>query len=254
MGIMQDIRTLYHIALAPNGGGTHAERLERFYSSQADAYDGFRERLLQGRREMIESLPVKPGGVWVDMGGGTGHNVETLGERRLGELAKVYIVDLCPSLLGVARDRIRKHGWSNVEAVEGDATSFVPADGRADLVTFSYSLTMMPDWFRAVDHSVRLLRGGGHVGVVDFYVSRKHPAPGLTRHPWAARVFWQQWFAADNVFLNPDHLPYLESRFERLTLGEHRAKLPYMPLVRAPYYIFTGSLPPDGEQPPSPTR
>ena len=54
-----------------------------------------------------------------------------------------------------------------------------------DVVTFSYSLTMIPDWFLAVDHAWRLLRPGGTIGVVDFYVSRKHPDPGWRRHPWS---------------------------------------------------------------------
>jgi hypothetical protein len=34
--------------------------------------------------------------------------------------------------------------------------------------------------------------------------------------------------------------PYLARRFETVSLSEHRARLPYMPLVRAPYYRFVG--------------
>ena len=59
-------------------------RLESFYSGQAEAYDDFRRRLLQGREAMYQSIPVPEGGVWVDLGGGTGANLEPIG----GELHK----------------------------------------------------------------------------------------------------------------------------------------------------------------------
>ncbi len=93
---------------------------------------------------------------------------------------------------------------------------------------------------RAIDHAFALVRRGGVIGVVDFYVARKHPEPGRRRHGWASRSLWPLWFAADNVFLSGDHLPYLQSRFETLTLVEARGAVPYLPLVRAPYYQFIG--------------
>jgi len=79
-----------------------------------------------------------------------------------------------------------------------------------------------------------------HLGIVDFFVARKWPADELTKHRWFTRTFWPTWFANDNVFLNGDHIPYLQSRFETLSLQQHRGKVPYLPLVRAPYYQFVG--------------
>ena len=38
----------------------------------------------------------------------------------------------------------------------------------------------------------------------------------------------------------PDHLPFLQSHLQTLHLDEERAKIPYLPLVRAPYYVFIG--------------
>jgi S-adenosylmethionine-diacylgycerolhomoserine-N-methlytransferase len=74
----------------------------------------------------------------------------------------------------VARERIAANGWKNVEAVEADATTWRPREERVDFVTFSYSLTMIPDWFLAMDHAHKLLGTGGLIGIVDFYVSRKY--------------------------------------------------------------------------------
>lgn len=238
-GFFSDLRILWHMTVTGGRGRTHEERLENFYSGQAQGYDAFRKRLLHGREELFASLPSVPGGVWVDLGAGTGENAENWGPR-LAEFSKVYLVDLSSSLLKIADERIRVRGWNNVTTVHHDATRFVPSEGTADVVTCSYSLTMIPDWFAAIDQAHRILKPGGTLGVVDFFVARKWPAEGLANHGWSTRTLWQAWFANDNVFLSPDHIPYLQNRFETVSLHQHRGKVPYLPFVRAPYYRFVG--------------
>lgn len=239
MGLLADLKVLYHLTMKPVRGGTHAARMESFYSGQAAAYDDFRRRLLQGREELWNLLPRPAGGVWVDLGAGTGGNLEYFGAT-IGELQKIYAVDLSPSLLAIARERSESRGWTNVEVIEADATTFQPPIGLADVVTFSYSLTMIPDWFAAMENARAMLRPGGVIGVVDFYVSRKYPSDGLRKHSWFTRHFWPVWFATDNVFPSRDHVPYLHRRFAPLTFEERKAKVPYLPLIRTPYYIFVG--------------
>jgi len=246
MSLISDLRVLYHLTLTPIRGKSHSERLESFYSRQAHDYDSFRQRLLQGRQQMWDLLPAPAGGVCVDLGGGTGANLEYLGER-LANFSKVYLVDLSPSLLKVADERIAARGWSNVTTVEADATTFTPAE-QADLVTFSYSLTMIPDWFAAIDQALRILKPGGTIGVVDFYVSRKYPESGRQRHSWLTQSFWPVWFGFDNVFPSRDHVPYLCRRFEQQSLVEARARVPFLPGSRVPYYIFVGTKPGSAEQ------
>ena len=149
--------------------------MESFYRGQATGYDDFRARLLPGRKQLYEALKVPEGGRWIDMGGGTGSNLEFLADR-LPKLSELFLVDLSPSLLNVARQRVAERGWSNVRICQADATSFRPPCELVDVVTFSYSLTMIPDWFAALEHAWRLLKPGGRIGVVDFYVSRKYAA------------------------------------------------------------------------------
>jgi S-adenosylmethionine-diacylgycerolhomoserine-N-methlytransferase len=244
MALLADLRVLYHLLLKPVRGNTHADRMESFYGGQAAAYDDFRRRLLQGRQALCERLPVREGGVWVDMGGGTGSNLEYLGDR-IRRLSKVYVVDLSESLLAVARRRAAAHDWPHVEAVAADATVFRPPGGEADLVTFSYSLTMIPDWFIALENAARMLSDKGALGVVDFYVSRKYPAPARRRHGWLTRSLWPLWFQNDNVFPSADHVHYLHWKFAPLHFSEHLAPVPYLPLVRVPYYCFVGELRPE---------
>jgi S-adenosylmethionine-diacylgycerolhomoserine-N-methlytransferase len=176
------------------------------------------------------------------MGGGTGANIENLAND-IDSLKKVYVVDLSESLLNVATDRFAARGWDNAEAIAADATKFRPPEGEADVVTFSYSLTMIPDWFSAIENALAMLKPGGYLGVVDFYVGRKYPPAGLEKHRWLARSLWQPWFATDNVFPSPDHLPFLRSHFEQTHLVEARNRMPYVPLLRTPYYQFIGQKP-----------
>jgi S-adenosylmethionine-diacylgycerolhomoserine-N-methlytransferase len=238
MSLARDLKTLFHLTLAPIRGQTHEERLESFYGAQAADYDRFRERLLHGRRELYKRLPTPAGAVWVELGGGTGANLEILGERRR-DLKQIHIVDLSASLLEVARARVETNRWDNVALHLADATT-VRLPEKADVVTFSYSLTMIPDWYLALENARRLLKPDGWIGVVDFYVARKHPAEGQRRHGWATRTFWPAWFASDNVFPSPDHVPYLHQHFAPVHFAEQVARIRFFPLLRTPYYEFVG--------------
>lgn len=239
MGLTSDLRTIRHMAFPRVSGTTPAERMESYYRSTAHEYDAFRERMLHGRRDMMSLLPTAPGAHVVDMGAGTGSNIGHLDERRRKECRRITLVDVSASMLDVARRRVERSGWDNVETVLASATDYRPADGPADVVMFSYALTMMPDWFAAVDHARAILRPGGTIAVCDFYVSRKHPA-GPVRHAAWRRHLWPAWFSHNNVFLSPDHLPYLRARFTACHVREGLAPVPYLP-VRVPCYLFIGA-------------
>jgi S-adenosylmethionine-diacylgycerolhomoserine-N-methlytransferase len=244
MGLVSDLRILYHLTFSRVKGASHADRLEAFYRHQAAGYDDFRRRLLHGREEMLTSLELPPGRRMLDMGGGTGANLEFLGDRR-SALDRITIVDLCPSLLETAQARITARGWTNVDTALADATSFEPSDGLVDVITFSYSLTMIPSWFSALEQAYRLLRPGGLIGVVDFYIARKWPEPGMKQHGIFWRYFWPTWFGFDNVFPSPDHLPWLQAHFQTVKREERLGRVPYLLGLRAPYYIFIGRKPAD---------
>jgi S-adenosylmethionine-diacylgycerolhomoserine-N-methlytransferase len=241
MSLVADLKILYHLALAPIRGRTHQERLESFYAPQAVAYDSIRKHLLHGREDLYQKLADYPANIWVEMGGGTGSTLELLGERIRG-LEQVHLVDLSPSLLRVAEERIARMGWTNVTVHVEDVTTFTPPVS-ADVVTFSYSLTMIPDWFVALDNARRILKPGGIVAAVDYYVSRNHPAPGFVRHGRWTRTYGPTMFAKNNVAPSPDHVPYLHHYFEPVFFEERQAKIRWMPWAAVPYYLFIGRKP-----------
>ncbi len=89
----------------------------------------------------------------------------------------------------------------------------------------------------------------GVIAVVDFYVSRKYPAPepapesaSRARHSYLQRSLWPYYFSHDDVRLSADHLPYLLSKVEPMELVEAAAPLPYLGLLLppVPYYYLVG--------------
>lgn len=205
--------------------------------------------------------------IWVDIGGGTGYNIEAM--KAFLDVptffGKVYLVDLSPSLLDVARTRFARLGW-DVQIVCQDARTFRLQDyetdkgtehaffmpkydashGGADLVTLSYSLSMIPDYYSVVDSIPSLLSTQGIVGVVDFYVQsivdvtgRNYTGGSLNRHVnWLGRVFWRAWFDFDRVGLEGARRDYLEYRLGTLKIVDQRNYL----LGGIPYYSMLASV------------
>lgn len=98
-------------------------------------------------REMKRAHPDKPL-IWVDIGGGTGWNIEQMAEYfPLEELSQIYLIDLCEPLLAVARRRFQARGFKNVQVLCQDAQEFslpnMKEGQKVDLFTCSYSISMV---------------------------------------------------------------------------------------------------------------
>ena len=278
---------VYSCFLKPHSGdgtGNQQDALESFYKSQASIYDATRNRLLQGRQDMLalvaaqvryrrESGQIAQKPIWVDIGGGTGWNIEQM-QAQLDVQTffhAVYLVDLSTSLCDIARQRFERLGWKNVHVICQDARQFRLGDyeagvgeshrefsiGRsaydgeardsigADLLTMSYSLSMIPEFHPAIDSVANLLAPDGIVGVVDFYVqnqiefqNRNYMGGAIDRHcMWISRVFWRTWFELDRVNLDSARRDYMEYKFGTILSTNRRCRLVGL---RIPYYIFVG--------------
>ncbi|KAG9877762.1 hypothetical protein KCV02_g21074, partial [Aureobasidium melanogenum] len=275
----------YSCFLKPHTGdktGSQQDALESFYKTQAGIYDVTRSRLLRGREDMLAMAAAqlrfqleqgqytrKP--IWVDVGGGTGWNIEQM-EKCLPVSTffhAVYLVDFSPSLCQVARARFARLGWKNVKVVCQDARTFKLSDyeeglndesavfsiGKsaldegsavdnvgADLLTMSYSLSMIPEFHPVIDSLANLLAPNGIMGVVDFYVqnqiqfqSRNYVGGVINRHcMWISRVFWAAWFEMDRVFLDSSRRDYLEYKFGTILSANARN---HFFGFRIPYYV-----------------
>lgn len=196
-----------------------------------------------GRCEILELSMLLPrrdlGDNWLrqeQIGGGTGYNIEAM-QAFLDVptfFSAVYLVDLSPSLCAVAIKRFKRLGW-DVKVLCQDARTFQLEDhlgdssskkytakpvigypsnnveqrAKADVITMSYSLSMIPDYYSLVDSLTGLLAPHGIIGVVDFYVQsivetagRNYIGGSFNRHVnWLSRVVWRSWFDCDRVGL-----------------------------------------------------
>ncbi|KAI5781495.1 hypothetical protein EDC01DRAFT_619620 [Geopyxis carbonaria] len=238
------------------------DALESFYKGQAAIYDATRAKLLRGREEMLAlaaaqiELKNKREGfrkrVWVDIGGGTGYNIEILNKYLsvTDTFSKVYLVDLSPSLCSVAEARFEKLGWENVKIVCMDARAFrlknFGTESTADWISMSYSLSMIPDYYSVVDSLTKLLSPTGIISVADFYAqsstnmsSRTYTGGIMGRHVnWFSRQFWRIWFEFDRVNLDEGRRDYLEYRFGSILSVNERNVF----LGGIPYYIWIGCV------------
>ncbi|ORX71830.1 hypothetical protein DL89DRAFT_265542 [Linderina pennispora] len=254
------VKFAYNCFFKPLGLHTNQQgRLDAFYEGQADVYDATRGGLLRGRTTMLKLVAAelrsrvqngsKP--IWIDVGGGTGWNIEQM-DKYFGikQFERVYLIDLCRPLCKVAEDRFRERGWTNVTVLCQDAATFeLPglADdiGKIDLITMSYSLSMIESFNPVVDRLSTLLKPAvGLLGVVDFYVSgasgpsAQSETAGILNYQcnWFTRVFWQHWFEFDHVYLHPCRRNYLEHKFDthKVLNARNHFVVPY--LIQMPYY------------------
>ena len=236
---MSELRSLWQQIKGVPAGGTYAARLDAYYRPPVRSYDALRKGISHGRERLIDALAPAPGSRVVDLGAGTGAILEQWGGR-LRTLAALELVDICPAMLEQARQRA--HPFPNLRVVEADATSY-RAPWAADCVYFSYALTMMPDWVRALNNALSMLKPGGRLGIVDYYVSGSDQDFCCTQHGALERLFWTHWFRREQVRVSASHIAALCTLTDKLHLHEGHESLPYLLLPRAPYYVYVGTKP-----------
>jgi hypothetical protein len=88
-----DFSVLRAMARGMPRASSQADSLAAFYAPQVEHYDRFRERLLHGREQLIGKLPLVDDAHVVDLGGGTGRNIEFFAGR-VSRIALYDVVDL----------------------------------------------------------------------------------------------------------------------------------------------------------------
>ena len=210
-------------------------------------------------------------------GGGTGANIEAMTKFLdvPSYFSTIFLIDLSPSLLSIARKRFARLGWKNITMIcadvhdirfENDGTAIVTSSHhssttsslspqseavtksiklpQANLLTMSYSLSMISDPIPMLHQLPRLLSPNGIIGVVDFYVynivdlgSKSYVGNTRGRHVnWLSRMFWRAWFDFDRINLEPGRRDLLEYLFGTIEVDNYRNWW----IGGAPYYIWIG--------------
>jgi demethylmenaquinone methyltransferase/2-methoxy-6-polyprenyl-1,4-benzoquinol methylase len=117
------------------------------------------------RRRAAQMTAVRPGDHVLEIGCGTGRNLQFLSEAA-GPNGRVYGVDLSQGMLDKAREFCTQRGLENVTLIHGDALEFRPTQ-PLDGVMFGLSYNTMPNHKAMLRHALSLLRPGGRVVIMD---------------------------------------------------------------------------------------
>jgi S-adenosylmethionine-diacylgycerolhomoserine-N-methlytransferase len=154
----------------------HQARMDRKYRRERHVFDLTRKFFLFGRDRAIDNLSVDGAETILEIGVGTARNLAIL--ARLAPTARLAGLDISTEMLKSARAKVRRRNLADrVRLLHGDATDPAALEvfGQPSRILMSYSLSMMPDWRRALAIAIAALPPGGILSIVDFGDFRDWP-------------------------------------------------------------------------------
>jgi demethylmenaquinone methyltransferase/2-methoxy-6-polyprenyl-1,4-benzoquinol methylase len=148
------------------------EKVRDMYQSGAKHYDlttvlfrliGLRMKAY--RLIAIKKLSLQRGNFVLELGCGTGLNFPIIMEQ-IGPEGKLIGIDLTPGMLDVARLRVERSGWKNVELIQSDISAYdFPERVNGVLATglFGY----IPEYDHVIKTVSLSLVPGGHLVILD---------------------------------------------------------------------------------------
>lgn len=107
------------------------------------------------------------GMVFVDVGCGNGF-FSILAAKKVGDIGKVYSVDIDADAVEKLRKKAEAEGLTNIVAVSGRAEETVFCDRCADFVFFSMDLHDFADPLRVLQNAKKMLKPSGQVIDLDW--------------------------------------------------------------------------------------
>lgn len=165
---------------------SHAVLMDRTYRHQRWIYDATRAYYLLGRDRLIDGLQPPPGGRVLEIACGTGRNLKRVADRYPDR--QLSGLDISEQMLRSARSKLGPRAQlAQADACDFDAKALF-GTAQFDRILLSYSLSMIPDWPRALEVALDHLAPDGSLHLVDF--GRQHRLAGWARrglNAWLAR-------------------------------------------------------------------
>ena len=157
------------------------EEIEELYTREAERYDSgidavrriFGSRYLDHLAQAVDALGIEAGDTVVDLACGTGLNFERILERA-GPTGRIIGVDLTAAMLDRARERVARHGWTNVELVHSDVAAYAFPSGVQRIISTA-GITLVPEYDLVVARSAKALASGGRLVIYDFKIPDDWP-------------------------------------------------------------------------------
>ncbi|MGF6155975.1 S-adenosylmethionine-diacylgycerolhomoserine-N-methyltransferase [Ensifer sp. KUDG1] len=170
-------------------GISHARRMDHMYRYQRHFYDLTRKYYLFGRDTLIREMNPASSASVLEVGCGTGRNLALIG--RCFPSARLFGLDISQEMLTSADAKLNRGGNRRATLRVADATDFNPAifdESGFDHIVISYSLSMIPDWQKAIDAAIAALNPGGSLHIADFGQQERLPTSfRRALHGWLNR-------------------------------------------------------------------
>lgn len=148
--------------------------VESVYEKIASVYDlTFGPSLHPGRLQAIERMSIKPDDRVLEVGVGTGINLELYPRD-----CSVTGIDFSEPMLEKARDRVARQGFGNARLLQMDAQDLKFRDDSFDIVYAPYVMSVVPDPVKVAREMRRVCRPGGRIIFLNHFLS---PNPILSR-------------------------------------------------------------------------
>jgi len=141
----------------------------------------------QYRQDTISALALKPGDTVVELGCGTGLNFVYV-QQAIGPKGWIIGIDLTEAMLDVARGRVARENWINVELVPADLAEWQFPAGVSGLYS-TFALTMVPEYDTIIERAAHALKSEGRLAVLDMKEPTGWPAWVVRFGAWLNKPF-----------------------------------------------------------------
>jgi len=141
------------------------KKIKKIYKFQSQFYDLTRWIFVWNRKKALIKLNLKQGEKVLVVGCGTGYGFDFI-NKKIGIKGEIIGVDYSSHMLDKARKKINKYKLKNIKLIQIDAVKYIPP--KVDVVIYSYSITMVPEWRKSLENSIRVLKEGGRIVITDF--------------------------------------------------------------------------------------
>tara|TARA_B100001093_G_scaffold508778_1_gene571646 strand:- start:428 stop:1411 length:984 start_codon:yes stop_codon:yes gene_type:complete len=204
----------------------NSDFMNKYYQNQAKNYDAYRFNMLHGKKNMMYSIPFKKNMNILVLAGGTGDVLDYITDF-IPQCNEITISDISIPMINEAKKKINKYKWTNVKAIISDATK-LEEKNKYDLIIISYSITMIPDWEKALLNCKNALKNNGYLACSDFTIDKKQNK--------ISQQFWKYIFSLSHINLSTEHINMLKIlfniKFKRIEYGD----FPMVPFLKCPYY------------------
>jgi len=208
------------------------EEMDAMYRWTRYVYDITRKYYLLGRDRLLTDMDLKAGDRVLEIGCGTARNLIKLAKARPD--VHCYGLDVSTEMLATAAAKVKSAGLESritlrhCFAEELDHANTFGLEAPFDAAFFSYSLSMIPPWAKAIKAALANIRQGSAFYVVDFWDQGDWPA-------WFRKLL-KYWLDLFHVHYRPeliDHLRELDAKgVGKLTLQSVAGRYAYLATFR----------------------